>query len=163
MKPRFCFNFQPVSPSRLYSTSANTVTNLLIIYVISYFWNYTDFLLSILDKSNFYLNFAEWAARQGCSSISSLVLFLLKGKVMRLEKVGKFQMYIQRKHIKCERLQTKSEYFVFVNICQYLAVYSRYKFASRPIEKVGLDAVLSFLWNRETGEVMGRTGISWGE
>jgi len=36
-----------------------------------------------------------------------------------------------------------------------------YKFALRPEAKPGLEGVLNFLWNKETGEVMGRTGMSW--
>merc|ERR1719150_2157767 len=38
---------------------------------------------------------------------------------------------------------------------------AEYKFAQRPDEKPGLEGFLTFLWNKETGEVMGRTGMSW--
>jgi len=41
------------------------------------------------------------------------------------------------------------------------AAPTEYKFALRPEEKPGLEGFLTFLWNKETGEVMGRTGMSW--
>ena len=37
----------------------------------------------------------------------------------------------------------------------------RYKFALRPEAKPGLEGFLNFMWNSETKEFMGRTGMSW--
>jgi len=38
---------------------------------------------------------------------------------------------------------------------------TEYKFAVRPEKRSGMEGFLNFLWNKDTGEVMGRTGMSW--
>lgn len=38
---------------------------------------------------------------------------------------------------------------------------TEYKFAMRPEAKPGLEGFLNFMWNSETKEFMGRTGMSW--
>ena len=42
---------------------------------------------------------------------------------------------------------------VLVSVLMVLMVVFRYKFALRPEEKPGLEGFLTFLWNKETGEV----------
>merc|ERR1711874_12736 len=37
----------------------------------------------------------------------------------------------------------------------------QFNFNKKPEEKHGLDGFLHFLWNTETGEFLGRTGMSW--
>jgi len=36
-----------------------------------------------------------------------------------------------------------------------------YKFAQKPVERKGWDRFFNFMYNKETKEVMGRTGLSW--
>ena len=36
-----------------------------------------------------------------------------------------------------------------------------YKFSSKPEAKKGWEGFLNFLWNTETNEFLGRTGMSW--
>jgi len=42
-----------------------------------------------------------------------------------------------------------------------VAAPSEYKFAAKPEKKTGWDGFVAFMWNGETGEFMGRTGLSW--
>ena len=37
----------------------------------------------------------------------------------------------------------------------------QFNFNRKPEEKHGCEGFLHFLWNRETGEFLGRTGMSW--
>ena len=43
--------------------------------------------------------------------------------------------------------------FMVLMVLMLLMVVFRYKFALRPEEKPGLEGFLTFLWNKETGEV----------
>jgi len=40
-------------------------------------------------------------------------------------------------------------------------VQQEYKFNAKPDEKKGLEGFMQFLWNTETNEFLGRTGMSW--
>ena len=37
----------------------------------------------------------------------------------------------------------------------------QYQFAIKPVEKPGWEGFKEFIWNTETSEFLGRTGISW--
>ena len=38
---------------------------------------------------------------------------------------------------------------------------TEYKFATKPVEKTGWEGFITFVWNSETSQFLGRTGMSW--